>query len=153
MRLSLIKSATYPNENADKELHEFTYSLYPHKGDFREGRVIQAAYDVNRPLVAHEIGSQTGSMPGVWSLASVDQDNVVLEVIKKAEDNDDIIIRVYEAHGRRTRAALQLPEGSSSTAYACDLLENVEAECAVDKSHISFDIRPYEILTFRIPKA
>ncbi|WP_145409794.1 alpha-mannosidase [Paenibacillus xylanexedens] len=153
MRLSLIKSATYPNENADKELHEFTYSLYPHKGDFREGRVIQAAYDVNRPLVAREIGSQAGSMPEAWSLASVDQDNVVLEVIKKAEDNDDIIIRVYEAHGRRTRAALQLPEGSSSTAYACDLLENVEAECAVDNGRISFDIKPYEILTFRIPKA
>lgn len=83
MRLSLIKSATYPNENADKEQHVFTYALYPHQGDFREGRVIQAAYDLNRPLVAREIASQTGTLPGLWSLATVDQDNVVLEVIKK----------------------------------------------------------------------
>lgn len=151
MRLSLIKSATYPNENADKEQHVFTYALYPHQGDFREGRVIQAAYDLNRPLVAREIASQTGTLPGLWSLASVDQDNVVLEVIKKAENNDDMIIRLYEAHGRRSRASLQLPEGAGATAYACDLLENNEAECAVENGRISFDIKPYEILTFRIP--
>ncbi|WP_338589955.1 alpha-mannosidase [Paenibacillus sp. Y5S-9] len=151
MRLSLIKSATYPNENADKEQHVFTYALYPHQGDFREGRVIQAAYDLNRPLVAREIASQTGTLPGTWSLASVDQDNVVLEVIKKAENNDDMIIRLYEAHGRRSRASLQLPEGAGTTAYACDLLENNEVECTVENGRISFDIKPYEILTFRIP--
>ena len=151
MRLSLIKSATYPNENADKERHVFTYSLFPHQGDFREGRVIQAAYDLNRPLVGLGIGSQSGTLPDTWSLASVDQENVVLEVVKKAEDNDDMIIRVYEAHGRRSRASLQLPEGTGDTAYACDLLENIEAEYRVENARIAFDIKPYEILTFRIP--
>jgi alpha-mannosidase len=80
----------------------------------------------------------------------VDQENVVLEVIKKAEDNDDMIIRVYEAHGRRSRASLQLFEGTGVTAYACDLLENIEAECRVENARIAFDIKPYEILTFRI---
>lgn len=62
-----------------------------------------------------------------------------------------MIIRVYEAHGRRSRASLQLPEEAGATAYACDLLENNEAECAVENGRISFDIKPYEILTFRIP--
>ncbi|MFC9712301.1 alpha-mannosidase [Paenibacillus sp. NPDC056933] len=153
MRLSLIKSATYPNETADKEQHIFTYSLYPHKGDFREGRVIQAAYDINRPLVAREIPQQTGMMPAAWSFVSVDQDNVVLEVVKKAENNDDLIIRLYEAHGRRSRAAIKLPQGLSSTAYACDLLENNEATYDVVSDQISFEIKPYEILTFRVPTA
>ena len=75
----------------------------------------------------------------------------MLEVVKKAEDNDDMIIRVYEAHGRRSRASLQLPEGTGDTAYACDLLENIEAEYRVENARIAFDIKPYEILTFRIP--
>ncbi|OWA35411.1 alpha-mannosidase [Saccharibacillus sp. O16] len=152
MRLSLIKSATYPNPNADKEAHLFTYSLYPHTGDFREGRVIQAAYDLNRPLTARELGPQNGTLPGVWSLTSVDRENVILEVIKQAEDQGDLIFRVYEAHGRRTRAALHLPE-SSTEAYACDLMENIEAECDVQGGRLVFEIRPYEILTFRVRQA
>lgn len=152
MRLSLIKSATYPNPNADKEAHLFTYSLYPHSGDFREGRVIQAAYDLNRPLVARELEPQAGTLPDLWSLVSVDRENVVLEVIKQAEDQRDLIFRVYEAHGRRTRAALHLPERSTA-AYACDLMENIEAEYDVQGGKLAFEIQPYEILTFRVRQA
>ena len=34
--LTLLKSATSPNPEADKEDHSFTFSLYPHKGGWRE---------------------------------------------------------------------------------------------------------------------
>ena len=49
-------------------------------------------------------------------------------------------------------AFLQLPEGTGATAYACDLLENIETECRVENARIAFDIKPYEILTFRTPR-
>lgn len=41
MRLTLLKSAIYPNEEADKEIHEFVYSLYPHKGDWKDGNTVK----------------------------------------------------------------------------------------------------------------
>ncbi len=150
LRLSLIKSAVYPNPAADKELHQFTYSLYPHSGDFREGRVVQAAYDLNRPLYAREIGKQAGDLPPAFSFAGVDRDNVVIEVVKKAESDSDAIVRVYEAHGRRTKASLLLPQSGSYKVYSCDLMEQIEAELAVADGKAAFEIRPYEILTFRI---
>ena len=49
IRLSLLKSAVYPNKNADNEIHEFTYSLYPHAGGWRCGKTIQMAYSLNCP--------------------------------------------------------------------------------------------------------
>ena len=45
MGLTLIKSGTYPNENADIGFHEFTYSIYPHKGRWQEARTVEMAYD------------------------------------------------------------------------------------------------------------
>ena len=51
MRLTLLKSATSPDPEADQGEHAFTYSLYPHLGDWREGTVAQAA-SLNVPLHA-----------------------------------------------------------------------------------------------------
>ena len=45
MRLTLLKCATYPNPDADREEHSFTYSLFPHQGDYRDAGTIQEAYN------------------------------------------------------------------------------------------------------------
>ena len=52
MKLSLLKSATYPDTEADQGRHVFTYSLLPHSGGLREGGAVQEAYCLNQPLLA-----------------------------------------------------------------------------------------------------
>lgn len=62
MRLTLIKSGIFPNPDADKEIHTFTYALYPHEGDFRSGRVIQEAYDLNCLLYGEMINGMENEL-------------------------------------------------------------------------------------------
>lgn len=50
LRLTLLKSAVHPDPQQDQGHHEFTYALYPHTGDFVEGRVVQEAWELNNPL-------------------------------------------------------------------------------------------------------
>jgi alpha-mannosidase len=77
----------------------------------------------------------------------------MVDVVKKAEDNDDIILRLYEAYGRRSNVDVilsGLPTGYVIT--ECDLLEKLidgEFECP-DENRFAFTIKPYEIKTFRL---
>jgi len=152
MRLTLIKSATYPNPDADKERHEFTYSIYPHKGDFREGNVVRRAYELNCPIYSKIIELQQGSMPQENSYLSVDKENVIIEVLKKAEDNDNFIVRLYECYGRRTKVNLNIIKDTFKGACICDLMEHVISELSLVNDSVNFEIKPYEIITIMLKK-
>src|SRR5690242_21418473 len=51
MRLTLLKSGIDPDPQADQGIHRFTYSLLPHRGDWREARTVQRAYELNVPAI------------------------------------------------------------------------------------------------------
>ena len=149
MRLTLLKSAKEPNVDADREVHEFTYSLYPHAGDFKAAGTVEMAYSLNCPMLAKVEESHTGSLPDEFSLVNVDKENVVIEVVKKAEDSDEIIVRLYECYNRRTTAKLVFGSRISGVCE-CDLMENCLQELTHDGNSFSFDIKPYEIKTFKL---
>jgi len=149
MRLTLLKSGIYPNEDADRETHEFTYSLYPHQGNWKTGGTVQRAYGLNCPMYAVVEEPHAGSLPRSFSFVKTDRENVIIEVVKKAEDSDDIIIRLYECYNRRTTAAIELFR-EIIKAWECDLMENKRQELAPSGKSFSFEIRPYEIKTFAV---
>jgi alpha-mannosidase len=184
IRISLIKSAVYPNTEADREVHEFTYSLYPHKGDWREGNTVKSAYFLNCPMysVIRGAGAKEDScasdalaikpssagetkakedncagstlpamLPASFSLVGIDKENVIIEVVKKAEDSEDIIIRMYECYNRRTRAKVTFFKELLEV-WECDLMENNMEKIGISSSGCSFEftIKPYEIKTFKI---
>ena len=149
MRLTLLKSATSPNTDADRESHEFTYSLYPHAAGWRQAGTVQMAYSLNCPLYAVYEPAHKGNLPVELALARVDQGNVILEVVKKAEDSDNIILRLYECHNRRTKATLSFFKELAGV-WECDLMENTLQEKSFDGNSLSFEIMPYEIKTFRL---
>ncbi len=149
MRITLLKSATYPNEDADRETHEFTYSLYPHMGGWRSGNTVQMAYSLNCPLYGHVEEAHPGSLPSRMSMAHVNRENVILETIKKAEDSNDIIIRLYECYNRRTKATLEFFTELSEV-HECDLMENETKAVPVSGKAFEFELMPYEIKTFKL---
>jgi len=147
LRLSLLKSATAPDPEADQGRHIMTYSLLPHVGDWR-GDVIPQAYDLNDPIILRSVDGGNSS-DSIESLVSVDADNVAIETVKQAEDGNGIIVRLYENHQYRGKVTVttgfELAE-----AYHCNLLEENEEQLEVDGNAITMPIRPYQIATLRL---
>ncbi len=140
--LTLIKSGVEPNPNADVEIHEFTYSLYPHGETWKQAGTVQEGYKLNQPAYA-VAGGEVGKNVG---FASVEQRNVILETVKQAEDGDGIILRLYECENARTKTVLRIPD-TVKTAYSTNLLEEIEEELPVAEGKIALTIKPYEIKT------
>ncbi len=150
LKITLIKCGTYPNPDADQGRHVFTYSLLPHQGGFREAGVIREAYCMNQPVDWMEVaGRGDGTLPEEFSLVSCEQENVVLETVKKAEADDGLIVRMYEAFDRRGKAVLKVAEGYHR-AYLCDLLENVVSELKLWDNQVEIPISNFEIVTVKL---
>lgn len=151
LKISLLKAPTFPNPEADRGKHRFTYSLYPHVGTVTASDVVKQGYCMNRPLKVKKLAANAnGTLPQSFSLVSADKKNIVIETVKKAEDNSGMIIRLYEAENKRGKVTLRfgLP---IATAYVCDMLENTEREIAVCDNAISLDFSNFEIITLKIP--
>ncbi|GAC1509832.1 MAG: glycoside hydrolase family 38 C-terminal domain-containing protein [Candidatus Dormibacteraceae bacterium] len=143
MRLSLLRGPTHPDPTADLGHHEFTYALMPHPGDFRAAGVIEAAEDLNTPLLfAH------GNLRS-RSLIEIDTRQVIVEAIKRAEDSGAVVVRLYEAWGASCHARIKttLP---AKHAWLCDLLERERIEVEVRNGELELELTPFKILTLKL---
>ena len=148
LKLTILKCGTYPNPEADQGLHQFTYSILPHQGDFREAGVIRAAYGLNQPLLAKAVSGNAGQLPVRYSLVACDQNNVIVETVKKAEADDGIIVRMYEAFDRRTAAKITVAHGFRE-AWLCDLMENPLEKLELVDDTVTVPVSNFEILTLK----
>jgi alpha-mannosidase len=143
IRLSLLRSPTHPDPVADLGDHTFTYSLLPHAGDWRTC-TIPAAYALNDPV--HVVESAGGSGAPIPLLVAVNRDNVVIETIKRAEDGNGIIVRLYECHRKRGFVTLEAGFDLQAVTLA-SLIEDDEQPVAFNARQITLPIKPYEIMT------
>jgi alpha-mannosidase len=150
IRLSLLRSSTWPDPVADRGHHHFTYRLLPHQGDLREAGVVDAGYDLNVPLRAVTTTPHPGPRGTTGSLVSVDAAHVVIEAVKRADDDPDaLVLRLYEAWGQRGPVTVSAP-WAIRRGTRTDLLEREIEEVAADGSDVVFDIAPFEIVTFKL---
>ncbi|MCL4523619.1 MAG: alpha-mannosidase [Acidobacteria bacterium] len=150
LRISLLRSPKWPDANADMGHHEFTYSIYPHVGSWKESGTVRRGYELNIPLLAIATQAHTGALPPAHSFLSLEPANVVLTAIKKAEDDDGIMIRFYESAGRETQVKLRLPPGAAR-AVETNLMEKEEKALSIEKNgEVVVSTRPYEIKTVKL---
>ena len=149
MRLTLLKSGILPNTTSDQEVHNFIYSIYPHTGDYKDAGTVKMAYNLNVPLYSKVEEAHEGSLESKSSLVKVDKDNVIIEVIKKAEDSDELVIRMYECHNMRTNVTLEMISEIESV-KECNLMETDISELSKDGNKVSFEMKPFEILTLKV---
>jgi len=150
MRISLLRSPTLPDPEADQGEHRFAYSLLPHAGSWGEATIAQA-YALNDPLIAVRPESQAVALQPI-SLLLAEPANIVVETIKGAEDGNGLIVRLYESQRRRSRARLHLGFKLGS-AWLTNLLEENQAALTPDGNMLTLSVRPYEIVTLRLVPA
>jgi len=149
LRMPLLKGSTSPDPEADLGHHTFTYSLLPHAGDFRTGTV-ERAYELNVPMRTRVCEGSPGKLPPSHSLLTCGADHVLVEAVKKAEDSDALIVRVYEWSNRRGEVTLSFGSDVASVRETNLMEEPEESDVVANGPDISFTIKPYEIRTFAV---
>ncbi|WP_274650804.1 alpha-mannosidase [Paenibacillus humicola] len=114
----------------DQGIQRFRYRLLPHEGSWEEAGTVRSALELNqRPVTVIETYHE-GRLPQKASYAGVEQSGIIVSAVKRAEDNDDLIVRCYETDKRAVRASISLPLAGRT---------------------IEADFAPCEIKTFRVP--
>ncbi len=149
LRLSLLRSPEWPDPHADEGKHEFTYSLLPHAGGWREAGTVRAGYELNSPLRAIAAQNHDGSLPSVHSFVGLEPANLLLTAMKQAEDGGDLILRFYEFTGKKTDARVTLPPGVEEV-WDADLMEHAREKLPTDGKTVAVAVNPYEIITLRL---
>lgn len=145
MRLTLLKSATHPDPVQDQGEQKFTYSLLPHSGDFIDGNTVKHAYELNQPLksIKGMLKSEVKKQ-----LFKFNDTNILVDAIKKAEDEDMIIIRFHDYSGSRQNVSIDSDyeiTGWMETNLMEKPIENLRNE-----NSINVVVNPYEIKTLMI---
>jgi alpha-mannosidase len=150
LRLSLLRSPTWPDAAADRGRHKFSYSLYAHGGDWKQALTVRRGYEFNYPLSAMQAWTHDGKWPASHSFVSVDADNVVLTALKKTEDGDALLLRFYEWAGKNGSVTVTVPSGATA-ATATNLMEKAEGGAlpATDNK-VTFAVHPFSIETIRV---
>lgn len=147
--LSLLKCGRYPNPEADRGYHEAVYSVLPHEGSWQEANVVAEAYQLNNPMRVCSSRTEHGTLPAQYSAVSHNCRNVMVEVVKRAEDSENTVIRLYEFENRRTQLDLQL--GAPARRIWCsNLLEEPERLLAENTDRVTLTVEPFEIVTLFI---
>jgi alpha-mannosidase len=150
LRLTLLRSPTWPDPDADRGHHHFAYALYPHAGDWKQALTVRHGYEYNYPLQSMQVMAHAGTLPLEHSFASVQPENVVLTAMKKAEDSDSLVFHAYEWAGKAGNVTFTVPEGASG-ATLTNLLEQPQGSAlSVTGNQVTVPIHPYEILTIRV---
>lgn len=146
--ITLLRAPTHPDPHADRGRQRFTYALLPHPGDFREAGVIAAAEDLNVPLQVERTGVAAGSSRAYFE---VDTPQVAIAAVKRAEDSDAVIVRLYESWGGACRARLRtaLPV---RRATRTNLLEEELHEVGASEGLVDLELRAFEIVTLKLER-
>ncbi len=151
MRLTLLRAPKEPDRMADMGRHVFAYSVMPHPGGHADAGTVRKGYEFNVPLRHTVVTARKGTLPASYSFLQVDSPAVVLDTVKKAEADDSIILRLYEAHGGRARARLVTPLPVRSVAE-CDTLERKTVGRPVRPRNgtVELTFAPFEIKTLKL---
>ncbi|WP_098742787.1 alpha-mannosidase [Paenibacillus sp. EZ-K15] len=149
IRLSLLRAPKWPDVTADLGEHEFTYSLYPHNGDWRSAGIVRKAAELNHELPYVRARSNQGSRPAVHSFIPFESHHVILDTVKRAEDGSGYILRMYESAGGRDEVALSWPYPYESVHLSNALEEELE-QLDTAEGRLTLPFMPYEIKTIKL---
>jgi alpha-mannosidase len=151
IRLTLLRSPTDPDPHADQGPHDFTYAMYPHAGDWRQAHTELRGYELNDRLHTFAVPAHEGSLASDHSFVRIEPGNVILTAIKKAEDDNSLIVRFYEFEGRPSHVRLTFAE-YATRAVETNLMEKEEQPLRLESGdkELEISIGAYEIKSVKV---
>ena len=149
MQLSLLRSPTYPNPEADQGEIVFTYSLYPHAGRLSDTDTVKRAYALNYPMTAVSATGEGDRVPLSFSAVSVDSDHVICETVKEEERGTATVVRMYECKNMRQKVTVT-PGIPATRVFLCDMMENELCELPLTDGKFDYTFSGFEIATFKV---
>jgi alpha-mannosidase len=150
MRLTLLRSPTAPDEDADKGEQRFTYSLLPFIGPFGNSGVVRSGYELNESAVVEIAPNAKGPVKGngEYSFLSLEGEAVIVESVKCPEEDKKktVVVRLYESQGGRTRTVLHFNRDIVQ-AHLSDMLERKVKPLRFRGNEIPLVFRAFEIKT------
>ena len=147
IELSLLRSPKSPDPVADMAIHEFTYGYLVHSESLADSTVLRTAHELNSPVITQA----TSAAPKVPEMSwfSIDGENVNIETVKRAEDGNGTVVRLYEAKGSSVEVVLKSAT-EWKTIQETDLLEKPVGRAAGAGNSHKMKFGPYEIRTVRL---
>jgi alpha-mannosidase len=155
IKLTLLRSSYDPDPLPEIGRHSIRFAIVPHEGSLNPSEATRAGYAFNHPLVAVGTTVHEGEAPTESAMLTVETPNVMLSGMKKAEDSDALIVRLYEIEGRDTKAKVWIcpdvaPVGAP--VVETDLLEQPLAKSSAkrDGETLTVKVPAFGIATVRI---
>lgn len=146
VRLTLLTGAINPDPSADIGEHSFIYSLLPHKGEFLSARTPEKAWELNNPLRILK-----GDRQNVSSFMFFEsEDSVFVDAVKKAEDQNGLLIRLHDHTGGRREVTVSLTVPAKEWVETNLLEEEIGEVVPINDGKITFTLHPFEIKTLLI---
>ena len=154
IRLTLLRGSTWPDEQADVGVSEFTCAVYPHSGNWQEAGTVRQGYELNLPLLVKVLPkleeNAHKTLPAVGKFLDLSAENLVLMAFKQSEDDSNVwILRCYECHGEEAKLELKSDLGLAIS-QPVDLLEQPINLPQKSDERRSFRISPWKIASFAV---
>lgn len=160
MRMSLLRAPKAPDANCDIGRHHFKYALLPHPNSFLESDVVNEGIRFNVPLLTRivpQLVQESECVRVGGSVFSANQRNIVIDCVKREEDSDSVIVRMYEAYGGRGKCQLKCAVPIAVSAMQCNILEDELTKLSCETQDgvmvVTFDYHPFQVVTVKLKRA
>ena len=158
LKLTVLHTPKYPFRHdsvqnmLDMGLNRYGYAIYSHKGEYSNGTQFYARA-FNQPMTAFVTGRHPGSLESAFGFAQLNNPNVILRALKKAEDSDEVIVRFNEGAGMHAGNTYFTLGTGVVSAREVTASEDPICGAAVTDGNLVFDLEPYEVKTFALTLA
>ena len=128
--------------------YTFEYALSPHEYDWRRAQAYKHGQEFQRQPLWIQVNSKGNLLPEL-SFLKLSPDNLILSALKKAEGDNEIILRFYETKGEQTTAEIEF-FSKISRCIITDLLEKEECELKLKQNKLRMEVKPFEIITLKL---
>lgn len=133
----------------DFGLNRYGYAIYSHTGDYTNGTQLNARF-FNQPVTAFVTGKHSGVLGTEYSFGGISNSDVIIRAMKKAEDSNEIVVRVNEG-ANKTAEGVELKLGNGIvSARELNSMEEEIGEATVTDGKLVFDLEAYEVKTFAL---
>jgi alpha-mannosidase len=136
--------------NQDWGHHEFVFGLAGHPASWQQAQTDWQAYRLNDPLIAFQTTKHTGPLGKSFSLVRLSSSRIRILALKKAEANDDIVLRLVELDGKAAPDVRVTFAGAVQSAQEIDAQERQIGPARVENGTLISSFAPYQPRTFAL---